>query len=145
MIPPFAVSFSSSLRTRTRSCRGVTFIVISQPPFHSSSNPRSRTVDREFQIRGEMPSNWLAEVLPGRQPPFSPALPSFAERRRFPASLSRQWLHRLGCSVVSKTGQVESYRKEESGKEPLSPGSLPRKRLLPACCCKTRLLKSLSG
>src|SRR5690349_24343147 len=29
MIPPFAVSFSSSLRTRTRSCRGVIFIVIS--------------------------------------------------------------------------------------------------------------------
>src|SRR5436853_1763289 len=29
MIPPFAVSFSSSLRTRTRSCRGVIFTVIS--------------------------------------------------------------------------------------------------------------------
>src|SRR6267378_4186404 len=29
MIPPFAVSFSSSLRTRTRSCRGVIFAVIS--------------------------------------------------------------------------------------------------------------------
>src|SRR6266568_7157188 len=29
MMPPFAVSFSSSLRTRTRSCRGVIFIVIS--------------------------------------------------------------------------------------------------------------------
>src|SRR5205807_8517074 len=29
MIPPFAVSFSSSLRTRTRSCRGVISTVIS--------------------------------------------------------------------------------------------------------------------
>jgi hypothetical protein len=29
MMPPFAVSFSSSLRTRTRSCRGVIFTVIS--------------------------------------------------------------------------------------------------------------------
>src|SRR5258707_1186773 len=29
MIPPFAVSFSSSLRMRTRSCRGVIFTVIS--------------------------------------------------------------------------------------------------------------------
>src|SRR5205823_1291260 len=29
MIPPFAVSFSSSLRTRTRSCRGVILTVIS--------------------------------------------------------------------------------------------------------------------
>src|SRR5207247_7046638 len=28
MIPPFAISFSSSLRTRTRSCRGVIFTVI---------------------------------------------------------------------------------------------------------------------
>src|SRR6267143_2593837 len=43
MIPPFAVSFSSSLRTRTRSCRGVIFTVISSTSVQFI--PKTRTVN----------------------------------------------------------------------------------------------------
>src|SRR6267143_2075638 len=43
MIPPFAVSFSSSLRTRTRSCRGVIFTVISLTSVQSIPNLEQST------------------------------------------------------------------------------------------------------
>src|SRR5229473_677062 len=38
MMPPFAVSFSPSLRTSTRSCNGVTFTVISLASAKSAFN-----------------------------------------------------------------------------------------------------------
>src|SRR5260370_30704307 len=41
-IPPFPVSFSSSLRTRTRSCRGVMFTVISLTSVQSISKNSNR-------------------------------------------------------------------------------------------------------
>src|ERR1700741_4431976 len=46
MIPPFAVSFSSSLRTRTRSCRGVIFTVISLTSIQSIPKLEQSTLSR---------------------------------------------------------------------------------------------------
>src|SRR5690349_16739627 len=50
-MPPFAVSFSSSLRTRTRSCSGVMFTVISLTSVQSISESSNRQLCRAGLLR----------------------------------------------------------------------------------------------
>src|SRR5258708_13271379 len=63
MMPPFAVSFSSSLRTTTRSCRGVIFTVISLTLrlIHS----------KDSNTTGEKSSGSSVALLRGHQSLFS--------------------------------------------------------------------------
>src|SRR6185312_15321897 len=94
----------------------------------------------EFSLKGEMPSNWLAVLLRGHPPPFSRALVRFVERLRVPVLVPWHLPLRLGCSGPSKTGQAGNCLTEKTRKEPASPGSFPRKRSLPVCCDRPRLL-----
>src|ERR1700704_1471412 len=106
MIPPFAVSFSSSLRTSTRSCNGVIFTVISLASTESISLAQRWLVTRTMD---ENSSGSSAALLRGRRFAFSDARPLFAV-----PLLSRVSRLRQGQLEKQEKPQREAERQKKS-------------------------------